>query len=127
MLFAGPYAARIFVKPGDEALLAMSVVAVRIFAFSYLVGWVDSCFSSYFTALGRAGRSMIISVFGTVVFPVAFLLILTPVWGLNGVWLMAPVSGAASAVLTLVLAKTLKLEPPTPEQAKELMEGAGEE
>ena len=124
MLLAGPYAARIFIKPEDTELLQVSLVAVKIFAFSYLVGWIDNCFSSYFTALGRAGRSLLISLFGTLVFPVIYLFILTAIWGLNGVWLMAPVSGATSGVLTLILAKTLKLEPPTPEQAKELMESA---
>ncbi len=110
MLFAGPYAARIFVKPGDTELLAMSVTAVRIFAFSYLVGWIDMCFSSYFTALDQPNRSIVVSVFGTVVFPVLFLFLLTAIFGLNGVWLMATASGLASGILTLALAKTMKIE-----------------
>lgn len=86
----------------------MSVVAVKIFAFSYLVGWVDTCFSSLFTALDRPGRSLLVAVFGTVVFPVASLFILTSIWDLNGVWLMAPVSAFASGILTLVLAGTMR-------------------
>lgn len=51
------------------------------------------------------------SVFGTVVFPVLFLFLLTAIFGLNGVWLMATDAGLASGILTLVLAKTMKLKP----------------
>ena len=47
MLFAGPLLAEVFVKPGDEELLAMSVAAIRVFSLSYLVGCVDSSFSSF--------------------------------------------------------------------------------
>lgn len=108
MFLAGPSLAKIFIRQGDTALLAMSVTAVQIFAFSYLVGWVDTCFSSLFTTMDMPGRSLAVSVFGTLVFPIAFLFILTAVWDLNGVWLMAPASAFASGILTLILARPLK-------------------
>ena len=108
MFLAGPSLAKIFVKPGDAALLVMSMTAVKIFAFSYLVGWIDTCFSSLFTALDMPGRSLLVSVFGTIVFPVAFLFVLTAMWGLNGVWMMAPVSALASGIVTLFLARVLR-------------------
>ncbi len=85
--------------------------ASAVFSFSYLVGWIDMCISSYFTALDQPTRSIVVSVFGTVVFPVLFLFLLTAIFGLNGVWLMATDAGLASGILTLVLAKTMKLKP----------------
>ena len=109
MLFAGPHVAVLFIKPEDTDLLEVSRTAIKIFSFSYLVGWIDMCFSSYFTALDRPARSFIVSLFGTLVFPVAILFILTAVWGLNGVWLMAGVAAFASGILTLVLVGTMKL------------------
>ena len=111
MLFAGPHVATVFIKPEDTDLLEVSRTAIRIFSFSYIVGWIDMCFSSFFTALDRPVRSFVVSLFGTLVFPVAFLFVLTAIWDLNGVWLMAGVSAAASGVLTLVLARTLKFKP----------------
>ena len=51
---------------------------------------------------------MLVAGFGTLVFPIASLFLLTRVWGLNGVWLTAPVSALASAVLALALAATMK-------------------
>ncbi len=122
MFYAGPSLASIFVKPGDTALLAMSVTAIRLFSFSYLIGWVDSCFSSYFTALDQPARSMTAAAFGTLVFPVAFLFLLTPTWGLDGVWLTAPISALASAILSLALSKTMKLNAPQEDTPKELPE-----
>lgn len=108
MLLAGPYAAAIFVRPDDKELLALSIAAVKLFSFSYLFGWIDLCFSSYFTALDRPVQSLAVSIFGTLVFPVAFLVLLTSQLGLNGVWLSATAAAAASGILTLGLAKTLK-------------------
>lgn len=107
MFFAGPYIAPVFIKPGDKDLLAVSITAIKIFSFSYIVGWVDMCFSSYFTALDRPARSLIVSIFGTLFFPILFLIILTSKWGLNGVWLMPTVAGIASGILTLLLAYSL--------------------
>ena len=37
------------------------------------------------------------------------MLMLTAIWNLNGVWLMAIVSAVASGILTLLLAKTLSI------------------
>ena len=120
MLLAGPSLATVFVKPGDEELLAMSITAIKIFSFSYLVGWVDSSFSSFFTALDRPARSMVAAAFGTLVFPIASLFLLTSTLGLNGIWLTAPVSALASSVLALVLAKTMKLDDLHNGEAEEL-------
>lgn len=110
MLLAGPHAAKIFIKPGDTELMRVSVTAIRLFSFSYLVGWIDMCFSSLFTALDRPVHSLLVSFFGTLVFPVAFLFLLTGIWGLNGVWLMASAAAVASGILTLALARTIRLK-----------------
>ncbi len=108
MLFAGRYVAPLFVKPEDTGLLAVSITGMELFSLSYITGWVDMSFSSFFTALERPGRSMLTSFFGTLVFPVAFLFILTPFLQLNGIWLSAFASCTASAVFTLVLAGTMQ-------------------
>lgn len=110
MMFLGRYVASIFVKPEDTDLLSVSITAMEIFSLSYLTGWVDMCFSSYFTALERPARSLLTSFFGTLVFPVAFLFILTPILQLNGVWWTQVAATAASAALTVILALTMKKE-----------------
>nr|MBQ5811428.1 MATE family efflux transporter [Clostridia bacterium] len=108
LYFAGQYVAPLFVKPEDSELLAVSIVAMKLFSFSYFMGWVDMCYSSYFTAVERPLRSLAISFVGTVVFPIAALYALCAVWELNGVWLSATVSCTATAAFTLILAATMK-------------------
>lgn len=108
MRFVGRFVAPLFVKPDDTELLAVSIVGMELFSYSYLTGWVDMCFSSYFTALERPVRSLLTAFFGTLVFPVVFLAILTPVWQLDGVWLTSVAACTASAVLTIILALTMK-------------------
>ena len=65
MLFAGKYVAPLFVAPENKELLTVSINAMKIFSFSYLVGWADTCFSSFFTALERPAHSLIVSLMPT--------------------------------------------------------------
>lgn len=110
MSIAGRYVAPLFVKPEDTELLALSVAGMNIFSFSYLIGWVDMCFFSFFTALERPVRSLLTSLFGTLVFPIVSLALLTPIWQLDGVWMTSIVSGIASAIFTTVVAMTMKAQ-----------------
>ena len=109
MEFAGPYMARLFIQAEDQNLVEVSREAMAIFVFSYLAGWIDLCFSSYFTALDMPARSLMVSFWGTFVLPVVLLLVLTPVFGLTGIWLMAPIASALSGVATLLLYKSSRL------------------
>jgi putative MATE family efflux protein len=108
MFFAGQYVAPLFVKPEDTELLKVSIIGMKLFSFSYLTGWVDMSFSSYFTALERPARSMLVSFFGMLIFPIVALFVMTPFLELNGVWLSSFVSCTASAVFTIILALTMK-------------------
>ena len=114
MMFAGRYVAPLFVKPEDTELLAVSIVGMELFSLSYLTGWVDMCFSSYFTALERPSHSLLTSFFGTLVFPIAALFVLAPMLELNGVWLSSVASCTVSAIFTVLLALTIKLESAKP-------------
>ena len=107
MMFAGQYVAPLFVKPEDTKLLTVSIIGMKLFSLSYLTGWVDMCFSSYFTALERPARSMLTSFFGTLVFPIGTLFALTPTLELNGVWLSALASCTLSAIFSLILYFTM--------------------
>ena len=109
MLLAGPYAVSLFIRPEDTELTAVSLTAITIFAFSYLPGWIDMCYSSYFTALDRPILSLLVSLCGTLLFPFAFLLLFSTLWGLIGIWLMVPAAALASSLLTLLLAKNIRL------------------
>lgn len=89
--------------------IASAAVAIRIFSISYLTGWIDMCFSSFFTAVDKPVHSLLVSVSGTLVFPVLFLCVLTKFLELDGVWLTPFVAACASGAFTLILVKKTKI------------------
>ena len=103
----GPWALTFFVKPGDTALMELSLTALSIFALSYLVKWVDICVSSYFTALEQPAVSLALSLLGTLVAPLAALAVLVPCLGLTGVWWMPFCAGVISAAVSLACLRRL--------------------
>ena len=107
MLLAGPFAVQLFIRPEDSGLMEISLTAITIFAFSYLPGWIDMCYSSYFTALDRPVLSLIVSLCGTLLFPLTILCLFSHLWGLIGIWLMFPAAALASSGLALFLFKVV--------------------
>ena len=105
LLFGGKLLLPLFVKDGDVALHDMSLRAMRFYALSYLVSWVQMTLAGYLTALEKPWHSLAISLLGTFVFPLVFLAILVPLWQLDGVWVLNFVSSVFSAIVAVVIAK----------------------
>ena len=101
MLAGGEGVIALFVQKGDAALLEMSERAMRLFSVCYLVKWLGTCLSSFFTALGRAGYSLVLAFCRTLVFPLISLGVLPPLLGLDGVWLTPAAAGMLAAVLAV--------------------------
>lgn len=102
MFFAGKPIVSIFVKAEDAALIAMSLHALSLFAFSFLTRWLSMATQSYMSAIGNAGCATIISLSVAFVFPVIFLLSFGFL-GLDGLWLNMPFTCLMSAILSAVL------------------------
>ena len=113
MLAAGEALARplgqIFVGY-DEALLAMTVRAFRIYSFSFLLAGVAILGSSFFTALNDGLTSALISFLRTLVFQIAAVLLLPLVLELDGIWLSIVFAETMAVLVTTVflLAKLKK-------------------
>ena len=113
MLAAGEALARplgqIFVGY-DEALLAMTVRAFRIYSFSFLLAGVAILGSSFFTALNDGLTSALISFLRTLVFQIAAVLVLPLVLELDGIWLSIVFAETMAVLVTTVflLAKRKK-------------------
>lgn len=106
--YGGDKIVPLFVMPEDTELLKLSVHAMELYALSYLVNWVYRCLSSYLTALGKAGKSFITSICGTLVFPLICLAVLVPLKGFDGVCLMPLFAGILSGVLAILLSVKLR-------------------
>lgn len=101
--YSGNIIVPFFVTPGDVDLLDLSVHAMKLYAFSYLVSWVYLCLSGYLTAMGKAAMSFVTSICGTLVFPLVCLALLVPFKGIDGVCLMPFFAGILSSLLAIGL------------------------
>lgn len=70
----------------DEALLALTIRALRLYFLSFLFAGFGIFASSFFTSLSNGTISAIISVLRTFVFQVAFIYLLPLIWGVDGIW-----------------------------------------
>ena len=109
LLTCGQFLVPFFIQDGDIALYDLSLRAMRLYSISYLVGWIPVTLSNYMTAVERPRRSIDIALLATLVFPLIFLAILVPLWGLDGVWLLYFVSGIFSAIASIIIVRRAKI------------------
>ncbi|MEG1240106.1 MAG: MATE family efflux transporter [Oscillospiraceae bacterium] len=92
-----------FTKPGDAAMLQMTVAALVLFAPSYLFTWFNMVTSAFLTAMDKPRQSIIIMIFRALVFPVICLFGLSALIGVYGVFATAAVSGGLTAVVAFIV------------------------
>lgn len=103
----GDYVVPFYAQDGDYAFMEMMKLCLRIIAISFLVNWIETCLDVYLTALDSPGRSFVVSMCRTLIFPIAFLYICAPIFGLIGIWLSPTFAGVASAIVSIYAAKSL--------------------
>lgn len=103
LLLASEPLIRLFVPDGDQEIVALAVRAARIVCFVFLFDGANLLASAYFTAIGQAGRSLLVSASRGLVLRCAAIALLPLALGLEGVWLAFPLSEA----LTLAFAAPL--------------------
>ena len=86
----------------EQELADLSVEALRITSIAFLLGGLTSFYSSFFTGMGDAGRSLAISVVKTVVLPLIGVFLLPLIFGRQGIWLMSLLSETGTFALACV-------------------------
>ena len=112
LLFGGRLLLPFFIKDGDVTLYDLSLRAMQLYALSYLVSWIDSTLSGFITAIERPLQSLTISLLSTFVFPLLFMAMLVPLWGLDGVWMLHFVAGVFSAAAAILIVRRVQLQAP---------------
>ncbi len=96
-LFAARPFSLIFAR-GDDKLLELSTLAMRIFSVSFLFIGLSIFTSSFFTALNNGTISAIVSLFRTFIFQVGFLFLFNYLFPGIGIW-WAIVAGEGMAII----------------------------
>ena len=95
-----PQIARIFVGY-DQELTAMSVEAMRIIAFSYILSGATTFSSAFFTGMEDGTASLLVAAAKSFVLPLIGLLTLPPFFGQMGIWAVMPVAEIAALGLVI--------------------------
>ncbi len=111
MLLFPEFLAGIFVQGDDAVLLAMSVDAMRIFGYAFVVGWFSFALQGFFAAVEKPSYATVLSLCKSMVFPIALIYALTP-FGLDGLWFnyvgTSILAGIMGVILLLYVARRLK-------------------
>ncbi len=97
LIMADPVS-RFFVGYNEE-LSTLAALALRLSSFSFLVGGITTYSTSYFTGLNEGSASLIVAAAKGFVGPLAAVLLLPLLIGVNGLWLSLPFA----ELLTLIV------------------------
>lgn len=87
----------------NSVVQEMVVKGISIFALAFIFLGINTISSFYFTSIGRAKESAVISASRGLVILLACIFILPAIWGMIGVWLVAPVTEVLTILLSLFL------------------------
>lgn len=97
MLLSANWYSHVFVN--SEAVAAMANSGIIIFVFSFLFSGINTITSFYFTSIGKALESAIISSARGLVILLICILLFPMLWGMTGVWLV----GVVTEVITVLI------------------------
>ena len=101
--------ASIFAEGNDVELIKMSKKAILIYAPAQLFIWFNIVVSMFMTSLDKPAYSLILMFSSSVAIPLVLILILVPIFGINGVFAVAVVTQIIGFILSLILwKKTIK-------------------
>ncbi|MGX3010164.1 MATE family efflux transporter [Helicobacter sp. 23-1044] len=102
--FAGLFAPNATKGEGIEFVTFMSV-ALLLYNLNYLVMWFNALVSELLSAFDKPTFSMILSLMANLIAPLAFLLILPRIFGVNGVFLVGFFAEICVVILSVILLK----------------------
>ena len=88
-------------SPAGTHVYDLAIQGFRLFGFSFLFMGISIYGSAMFTAYSDGKVSAIISVLRTFVFIIAAVLLLSIIWGIDGVWLSLPVAELLGMLVTV--------------------------
>ncbi len=101
--FGSSFYSRIFVD--DAAVQQMIKSGILIFMWNYILCGLNAIASFYFTSIGKAKESAVISSARGLVILLAAIFVLPAIFGMNGIWLTSPLTEILTLAITLFYLK----------------------
>ena len=103
VFFFGDETLALFFAAADAGVERLAQEGAKIFGFAFLIQGLNILASAYFTAIGNAKVSLIISFLKGFAFVVVALFVLKSFFGLDGVWAASPAAEAAALLISAAL------------------------
>ncbi len=102
LAFVFPYeCARLFTS--DDTLISEGMNAIRINMAAFPIVGFQIVVTGFFQSIGKVRQSIFLSLSRQLLFLLPLLVVLPPLFGLNGVWMSLPIAGVVAAVVTAVM------------------------
>lgn len=103
LLVGGKWVVALFFKSSETGVLDMAMQGASVYAVAFLFNGLNILASGFFTALGDAKWSVIVSLCRGLIF-IALGVFCFPLWfGLKGIWLVIPVAELCTFLISLML------------------------
>lgn len=90
---------------GGEAYLKLGTQFFRIFLFFTILNFIQPITATFFTSIGKAYKGMFLSLTRQVIFLVPLFLILSYLWGIDGILYAAPIADFMAVLTALVMVR----------------------
>lgn len=87
----------------DKELIEIGTHGIRIFLAIFPIVGTQVVITNYFQSVGKASRSILLSLTRQVLFLIPLVLILPNFFGLDGIWIAGPVSDFSASLLSIIL------------------------
>ena len=87
----------------DKELIDITTNGIRIYFLAFPFVGFQLVTSQFFLAIGKARISIFLSMFRQVIVLLPFLLILPPLWSVNGVWYSEPISSLFALLMNILI------------------------
>lgn len=89
----------------DSELTAITAYGLRIYICTFFVVGFHIVATNYFQSIGKAWISIVLSLSRQILLLIPFIIILPPLFGLNGAWMAQPASNIIAAVIAAICIK----------------------
>lgn len=105
LTFFGDQIISLFFNGSETEVMKIASEGTRIYAYAFLINGLNILSASYFTALGNAKISIIISALRGLVFVVIGIYLFPRLFGIEGIWYAVPVAEMCTLTISYLLVK----------------------
>lgn len=106
LFFGGAFYCSFFVK--DSHIIQMVGRGFKLFALVFLIQGFNVIGSMFFTSMSMPKQSAVIASLRGIVILLVSIFVLSALWGIDGIWLTAPVTETLTLVVTVIFMQSTK-------------------